>query len=650
MKNAFVGKLLYAMIFCIVLPVALVFWARATSTFLPPPPFENAIIGAILLLVGIALIVASMLVLRIHGHGLPMNGFPPPIYVTRGPYRLTRHPLYVGFCITCVGAAIMSGSSGGFWLVLPIAIVGSAALVWGFERPDLRRRFGTLPDAHEPFFRIPKNTHTAPDIADRASAFVLVIIPWAVLFTVVGVLGNHVDTISIFLPFEQNWHVLVWTEVFYSSAYVIVPLAALLAPTRAALREYMRGAIVAMCVCFPLYLLLPFAAPPRAFEGCGFWGYLLHFERALDTSEGSNAFPSFHVLWALIAMAALTKRGSHWRWFAPIWAAAITLSCLTTGQHAIVDLVAAVLVYVAISNRTKLLRACIDATGVLANSLRTRRIGPLRVFNHAIYSGSAAFIGALIAAVFAGLDGVYAVVITGVCALIGGALWAQFIEGSPTLLRPFGYYGAILGGTLGTLFAPLVGADTLVLLAAFATASPIIMMIGRLRCLVQGCCHGRPIEPGSDTALGLRVTNPSSRICLMTSFSGKPIHATPLYAIAANLVIALILLRLWSLDARLTLIIGLYLLLAGLARFVEEAYRGEPQTRIWKRLTEYQWYSIVFVIVGALTTAFPCSVTPPPVAFTWHTVVVAVALGLLSAFAMSMDFPSSSRRFARLTG
>ncbi|MCL2160726.1 MAG: phosphatase PAP2 family protein [Betaproteobacteria bacterium] len=650
MKNNLPGKILYAVFFCVLLPVALVLWARATSAFLPPPALENAALGAVLLAAGIALIVASMLALRIHGRGLPMNGFPPPVYVTRGPYRLTRHPIYAGFCIACAGAAIMSGSSGGFWLVLPVAIAGCAALVWGFERPDLRDRFGSLPDEHEPFLRIPRSTHAAPDIADRVSAFVLVIIPWVALYTVTGVFASHADTLSIFLPFEQNWPVLVWTEIFYGSAYVIVPLAAFLAPTRAALREAMHGAIIAMCVCFPLYLLLPIAAPPRAFEDGGFLGHLLHLERALDAPAGCNAFPSFHVLWALIAMTALARRGGHWRWLAPTWAAAITISCLTTGQHAIVDLVAAALAYLAIYNRARLLRACVRVVERLANSLCTRRIGPLRVFNHALYSGFAGFAGVLVAAMFAGQDGLYAVAITGVCTLVGGALWAQFIEGSPTLLRPFGYYGAVLGGALSTFLAPLVGGDTLVLLAAYATASPIIMVIGRLRCVVQGCCHGRPLDPGVDTALGLRVINPSSRICLMTSFGGKPIHATPLYAIAANLVIAPILLRLWSLDVRLTLIIGLYPLLSGLARFVEEAYRGEPQTRSWKRLSEYQWYAIVLVIVGAVIIALPCSVTPPSVAFTWQTIAVAAAIGLLSAFAMSMDFPGSSRRFSRLTG
>jgi len=454
------GKIIYATVFCIALPIGLVFWAQATSAYLPPPPFENTRAGTVLLVAGIALMGASMLALHIHGRGLPMNGYPPPVYVTRGPYRLMRHPIYVGFCVACAGTAIMYQSGGGFWLVLPTVIAGCAALVWGFERPDLLRRFGPLPDQHEPFFRIPKT---------------------------------------------------------------------------------------------PRILI-------------------------------------------------------------------------------------------------RLLRACVRIAERLANSLRTRRIGPLRVFNHAIYSGSAAFVGILIAGIFTGTRGLCAVSITGVCTLVGGALWAQFVEGSPTLLRPFGYYGAILGGVIGALLAPLTGADTLVLLAAFATASPVIVAIGRLRCLVQGCCHGRPLDPGMDAALGLRVTNPSSRVCLMSPFRDTPIHPTPLYAIAAHLVIALILLCLWNLGARLTLLLGLYFLLAGLARFVEEAYRGESQTRVWKRLTEYQWYAVGFVVIGATVTALPCAATPPPAVFTGYTVAVAVALGLLTAFAMSMDFPNSSRRFSRLTG
>ena len=30
--------------------------------------------------------------------------------------------------------------------------------------------------------------------------------------------------------------------------------------------------------------------------------------------------------------------------------------------------------------------------------------------------------------------------------LVGAGVWAQLVEGSPALLRPFGYYGGVVGG------------------------------------------------------------------------------------------------------------------------------------------------------------------------------------------------------------
>ena len=114
------------------------------------------------------------------------------------------------------------------------------------------------------------------------------------------------------------------------------------------------------------------------------------------------------------------------------------------------------------------------------------------------------------------------------------------------------------------------------------------------------------------------------------------------------------LIRLWMLHAPLTFILGLYLILAGLARFVEEAYRGEPQTRHFKGLPEYQWYAIFCVIAGAVVSVLPISARAPslvwPLAVNSLAVPLALGIGLFTAFAMSMDFPKSNRRFARLTG
>ena len=65
--------------------------------------------------------------------------------------------------------------------------------------------------------------------------------------------------------------------------------------------------------------------------------------------------------------------------------------------------------------------------------------------------------------------------------------------------------------------------------------------IGRLRCLVNGCCHGRQ----TSDAIGIRVTHERSRVIRVAEVSGVPIHPTQLYSILANVFLGLLLLRLW---------------------------------------------------------------------------------------------------------
>jgi hypothetical protein len=107
------------------------------------------------------------------------------------------------------------------------------------------------------------------------------------------------------------------------------------------------------------------------------------------------------------------------------------------------------------------------------------------------------------------------------------------------------------------------------------------------------------------------------------------------------------MMRLWSLHASLSLIAGLYLILTGLGRFVEEAYRGEPQTPVYAGLRLYQWVAIATVLAGALVTAAHAAPPPAP-QFRWEPLVPAAAFGLLTTLALGVDFPNSNRRFARL--
>ena len=95
------------------------------------------------------------------------------------------------------------------------------------------------------------------------------------------------------------------------------------------------------------------------------------------------------------------------------------------------------------------------------------------------------------------------------------------------------------------------------------------------------------------------------------------------------------------------LIVGLYLVLAGLARFVEESYRGEPQTPVLCGLRLYQWLAPLSVGAGALVMSLR-TVSRAGSRSELGGPVAAVLMGIACWFAMGVDFPTLTRRFSRL--
>jgi hypothetical protein len=93
----------------------------------------------------------------------------------------------------------------------------------------------------------------------------------------------------------------------------------------------------------------------------------------------------------------------------------------------------------------------------------------------------------------------------------------------------------------------------------------------------------------------------------------------------------------------------MYLLLNGLGRFVEESYRGEPQTPKVAGLRLYQWTALASTVAGAVTMALPGTPIAPALA-TLHpsNLAASAAFALLVGCALGVDFPESSRRFSRL--
>jgi len=635
------GKFLYGVLFLFVVPSLLVLWTARTGRLVNLPAIHSAALGVSVAALGLALLLAGMQALWKIGGGLPMNAFPPPNYVSRGVYRFISHPIYVGFVFTCAGTSIIAGSASGLWLTTPVVAMASVALVLGYELDDMRKRFGNLL-AHT---RLPFSSDPPASMwSGRLRCVFTIFLPWLILYEGVVHLGIPRNALVAYLPLDYRLPVLPWTEVFYVSVYPVVVLVPFLISDRPALRSFCLRAIVSMALVFPIFLCLPMISPPRPFVATTIWGQFLNFERRFDSAAA--AFPSYHVIWAFIAAEAL-GRDSRWRmFFSRSWALLVSVSCITTGMHALIDVASGLLMAWIVIHAETVWAGMRGATEFIANSWREWRLGPIRVINHGALAGAGVFIGVVLIESCLGSGRTVITVAIFVGGTVGAALWAQVIEGSPALLRPLGFYGGLLGTSLGAILAALwTHTSPWVVLAALCVAGPWIQGIGRLRCLVQGCCHGRP----TSDAVGIRYWCPQSRVCKVPGLRNSPIHPTPLYSLLWNGVVAMAVARLYLLQTRTALIGGIYLILSGLGRFVEEAYRGEPQTPILWRLRLYQWAAIATVIAGALISSIGDTPVPPHPRFDYSSLLLAFLCAAGGWFVTGVDFPESNKRFARLT-
>jgi len=639
--KTFTLKVLYGLLFVIVIPLLLILWAKYTSNTVRLPIPVNLISGYILLIAGVLLVISGMWHLWIYGNGLPMNAFPPERFVKKGIYAITKHPIYAGTMLISFGLSVVTQSSSGFWLVSPLFTLMIVAYVVGFENERTQVIFGT--QDYKTFLSLPIASDSTPSYIERISSYFLVFVPWLLVYEAFIYIGAPKDAICTNLPFEEHWPVWEFSEVFYFFTYLFALSVPLVIKTSKQLRCFITDLWFAIIIAGIIYLVFPLVIKQKDFIPHSFFGQLILLERSLDGEAA--ALPSFHVIWAFISATYFSRSIMRFKWIWYVLAVLISVSCITTGSHSLLDVIAGFCMFVMVCNRRKIWNYIRLLSERLANSWHEWRWGPVRVINHGFYGGAAGFAGTLLAGSFLGRQYALAGFIIVIFIIAGAGLWAQFIEGSPKLLRPYGYYGGIIGLLFASSLAFLVfKIDFFVVLASFAMAGPWIQCIGRLRCLVQGCCHGKP----SGNEIGIRFTHPNSRVNKISGLNGAALHPTQLYSIGNNLITGLVLIRLFNIEMPSAFIIGIYLIFNGLGRFVEESFRGEAQTPYWAGMRIYQWIAIINIIIGAFFTTIPHTKTLF-FQFNIESLFLAIIMGALVTIASGVDFPGSDRRFAQLT-
>lgn len=631
-------KVAYAALFVGVLPALLALWAARLDGWVRLPVPDAVWAGAVLVAAGIALMTAGTIALWRYGGGLPMSAFPPERLVSRGIYRYVADPHYVGAVAVAIGASLIYASPSGLWIVSPVFAVACVAWVMGFERARTRQRFGAVAD---PVLRLPSAVDDAPTPWHRAAVYALVFIPWLAIYLSVEFLGAPAGAPSSGLPLDAMIPVIPWTAIIYESVYPMVVLAPLFARRQRDLRLFARRGLWAMAVIIPFYLLVPVVYEPRAIPGTGFFSSWVALERTFNSPL--TAFPAFHVVWACIAASMYTATYRHGRW---MWllAIAIGVSCTTVGIHAASDVVAALALFAGVARSADVWEWLRRAAERGANSWHEWSLGPFRLLSHGLFIGLAVALTFPIGVWLGGADLRWWIFTAALVGAIAAALWAQLIEGSPQLLRPFGYFGGMIGVLLTVAAAIAAGVDAWRFLAASCVLLAFGQGLGRLRCLVNGCCHGR----AAPTSIGITYVHPMPRPTRLAGLGGIPIHPTQIYSLLWLMVVGVVLTRLWILAAPLSFIAGMYFVLVGLGRFVEEHYRGEPQTAVIAGFRLYQWLTLVFVVGGAALSTMPSANAPAPGAIGWPAIAVSLLAAVIGTASFGMDVPRSNRRFSRL--
>ena len=161
----------------------------------------------------------------------------------------------------------------------------------------------------------------------------------------------------------------------------------------------------------------------------------------------------------------------------------------------------------------------------------------------------------------------------------------------PMLLQGgFVFYGGLIGGVLGLyVYAKSFNISFKKLCMILIPVVPIFHSIGRIGCLLAGCCYGKEYSGfGSITFYNTELAP-----------IGVPLFPMQIVESICNLIIFIIILLTYKKFKGTYKTIAIYSVLYSIVRFCLEFYRGD-EVRGIMFLSTSQWISIVLFIVGVI--------------------------------------------------
>lgn len=153
----------------------------------------------------------------------------------------------------------------------------------------------------------------------------------------------------------------------------------------------------------------------------------------------------------------------------------------------------------------------------------------------------------------------------------------------------FVFYGGLIGGILGILiYSKQFKISFKSLLLTLLPTVPLIHSIGRIGCLLAGCCYG--IEYSGFGHIVFQNT--------LLAPTNIPLFPTQVVESICNLIIFMVLIGTYKKYLGTYKTISLYCILYSIVRFVLEFFRGDLIRGSWLRFSTSQWISVVVFFIG----------------------------------------------------
>ncbi len=158
------------------------------------------------------------------------------------------------------------------------------------------------------------------------------------------------------------------------------------------------------------------------------------------------------------------------------------------------------------------------------------------------------------------------------------------------------FYGGLMGAIVaGVAYILLRKLEIWKWTDLMAPAAMISLAVGRIGCLLNGCCYGKTAE-----GLPWGIVYPHDHPSLKLGMGQVNVHPTPLYSSLAALFIFGFLLWLMRRKRRDGEVFWAMVLAYGAARFVIEFFRGDFRGQVpWTGLSTSQFISVIGIIAAA---------------------------------------------------